>query len=87
MTLQGMREGVLAEIDKDTHRTFAGHARLSTPAGQNAMLRMLTAYAALDPEVGYTQGMNFVAGAHGRCCGVLGCVLACGSAELKVVCH
>ena len=72
--MQGVREEVLAEINKDTHRTFPGHARLSTPAGQNAMLRMLAAYAALDPEVGYTQGMNFVAGAHGRCCGVRACV-------------
>jgi hypothetical protein len=53
---------VLAEIDKDTHRTFPGHTWLSSPAGQKAMLNVLRAYALSDPEIGYTQGMNFLAG-------------------------
>lgn len=53
---------VLAEIEKDTHRTFPGHRFLGSRAGQAAMLRVLRAYAAADPEVGYAQGMNFLAG-------------------------
>jgi hypothetical protein len=53
---------VVAEIEKDTHRTFPGHRWLSGRAGQLAMLRVLRAYAVFDPEVGYTQGMNFLAG-------------------------
>jgi len=53
---------VLSEIEKDTHRTFPGHQWLKSRAGQLAMLRVLRAYAALDPEVGYSQGMNFIAG-------------------------
>eukprot|EP00889_Picochlorum_renovo_P008811 jgi/Picre1/35841/NNA_003301.t1 len=53
---------VSSEIEKDMHRTFPGHVTLSSPAGQQAMYNVLHAYAALDPEVGYSQGMNFVAG-------------------------
>lgn len=36
--------------------------RLSTPPGQRALFRVLKAYAVADPSIGYTQGMNFVAG-------------------------
>ncbi|KAL4430666.1 hypothetical protein ABPG75_005922 [Micractinium tetrahymenae] len=53
---------VLSDIDKDTHRTFPGHPRLSTPEGHKALLNVLSAYALSDPEIGYTQGMNFLAG-------------------------
>jgi len=53
---------IVAEIEKDTHRTFPGHAWLRGCAGQLAMLRVLRAYAVYDPEVGYAQGMNFLAG-------------------------
>lgn len=53
---------VSSEIEKDMHRTFPGHVTLSSPTGQQAMYNVLHAYAALDPEVGYSQGMNFVAG-------------------------
>jgi hypothetical protein len=55
-------ESVLSEIDKDTHRTFPGHVTLSSKSGQNAMYNVLRAYAAFDPEVGYSQGMNFLVG-------------------------
>lgn len=57
-----LEESVLAEIEKDTHRTFPGHATLSSDIGHRAMLKVLRAYAASDPEVGYSQGMNFLAG-------------------------
>ncbi len=53
---------VADEIARDVHRTFPGHRRLGTPAGHAAMGRVLRAYAALDPEIGYSQGMNFLAG-------------------------
>lgn len=62
LTAAPLSSDVLAEIDKDTHRTFPGHPWLKGRAGQLAMLRVLRAYAALDPEVGYSQGMNFLAG-------------------------
>jgi|APCry1669190288_1035285.scaffolds.fasta_scaffold225270_1 Rab-GTPase-TBC domain len=31
-------------------------------SGKNKLFNVLRAYFALDPEVGYTQGMNFIAG-------------------------
>ena len=34
----------------------------STPGGQAALRRVLRAYSYYDPEVGYCQGMNFIAG-------------------------
>ena len=52
---QALSPDVLSEIDKDTHRTFPAHPRLSTPEGQQAMLNVLRAYALADPEIGYTQ--------------------------------
>eukprot|EP00887_Chlorella_sp_A99_P005325 scaffold1.g5325.t1 len=59
---QSVPAAVLDEIDKDMHRTFAGHPRLSSEEGQAAMRAVLVAYAAMDAEIGYTQGMNFLAG-------------------------
>ncbi len=53
---------VLQEIEKDIHRTFPGHVTLTSPAGQRAMRDVLRAYASYDPEVGYSQGMNFIVG-------------------------
>ena len=55
-------ENVLQEIEKDIHRTFPGHVTLTSPAGQRAMRDVLRAYASYDPEVGYSQGMNFIVG-------------------------
>lgn len=51
-----------SDIDKDIHRTFPSLRRFAGPAGQDSLRRVLQAYAAYDPEVGYCQGMNFVAG-------------------------
>ena len=53
---------VISEIEKDTHRTYPKHLWLSGPVGQLSLFRILRAYAAFDPEIGYTQGMNFLAG-------------------------
>lgn len=39
------------------------HPSFRDKANQQALYRLLRAYAAYDPEIGYCQGMNFVAGA------------------------
>lgn len=52
---QTLAPEVQGEIEKDVHRTFPHHPRLSTPEGQRAMLNVLRAYALSDPEIGYTQ--------------------------------
>lgn len=36
---------------------------ISIESGQNPIFNLLAAYSEVDPEVGYTQGMNFLAGA------------------------
>ena len=51
-----------ADIDKDVGRTFPGHRRFAGAEGQRALGRVLRAYASSDPELGYCQGMSFVAG-------------------------
>ncbi|OHT11414.1 TBC domain containing protein [Tritrichomonas foetus] len=49
-------------IHRDSDRTFAGS--IGNERASNAkdkLIRILQSYAAKDPEIGYTQGMNFVA--------------------------
>lgn len=57
---------VLDAIDKDVARTFPEHEYFSHQpghsSGQGDLQSVLRAYAALDPEVGYCQGLNFLAG-------------------------
>jgi TBC1 domain-containing protein 4 len=45
-------------------RTFPSHTYFSSPLGpgQLALFNLLKAYSLLDPEVGYCQGLSFVAG-------------------------
>jgi hypothetical protein len=45
-------------------RTFPNHTYFSSPLGpgQLALFNLLKAYSLLDPEVGYCQGLSFVAG-------------------------
>ena len=50
------------QIRKDVPRTFPGHAQLDSPAQRAALERVLRAFAAANPRVGYCQGMNFVCG-------------------------
>lgn len=50
-----------ADIDKDLDRTFPGTEQFNNVAGQQQLRRVLRAYAAYDPDVGYCQGMNFLA--------------------------
>ncbi|KAE8738575.1 hypothetical protein FOCC_FOCC015938 [Frankliniella occidentalis] len=48
----------------DLGRTFPNHTYFSSPLGpgQLALFNLLKAYSLLDPEVGYCQGLSFVAG-------------------------
>ena len=43
-------------------RAAAMHCRFASDAGKMSLLRVLRAYAVYDQEVGYCQGMNFLAG-------------------------
>ena len=52
-----------ALIEKDIYRTFPTHCLFRSRGVGCAMLRsVLRVYACFDPEVGYCQGMNFIAG-------------------------
>lgn len=44
------------------HITFNSRRRFATGKGVQSLTNILKAYAAMDPEVGYCQGMNFLAG-------------------------
>lgn len=49
------------QIDHDLPRTFPGHPWLDTPQGHAAVRRVLVGYSFRDSEVGYCQGLNYVA--------------------------
>ncbi|XP_016446609.1 uncharacterized protein LOC107771693 [Nicotiana tabacum] len=49
------------QIDHDLPRTFPGHPWLDTPEGHAALRRVLVAYSFRDSDVGYCQGLNYVA--------------------------
>jgi len=57
---QGHSPSVLAQIEKDVPRTMTGHIffRADNARGQEALRQILRAYAAFNPELGYTQGMS-----------------------------
>jgi hypothetical protein len=61
-----IREHLDVEIQKDVPRTFP-HERLFSlhhekwSIGHQNLYKVLRAYSAMDPEVGYCQGMNFLA--------------------------
>jgi hypothetical protein len=50
------------DIDKDVPRTFPGMKKFNAEAGKASLRNVLRAYATYDAEVGYCQGMNFLAG-------------------------
>ena len=52
------------DIAKDISRTFPSHVFFAKPdgAGQRSLYNVLRAYSVYDREVGYVQGMGFVAG-------------------------
>lgn len=47
----------LLQIEKDLPRTFPGHSRIHKPV----LRRILAAYAMHKADIGYCQGMNFIA--------------------------
>ncbi|KAG8387225.1 hypothetical protein BUALT_Bualt03G0231100 [Buddleja alternifolia] len=49
------------QIDHDLPRTFPGHPWLDTPDGHAALRRVLVGYSFRDSDVGYCQGLNYVA--------------------------
>lgn len=51
---------VESEISVDLDRTFPNHVKFRTAEGKSALFRVLRAYAVMDPEVSYTQGMSFI---------------------------
>lgn len=53
---------VVDEINKDINRTFH-FGKFKTESGQQELRRVLQAVAYVRPEIGYCQGMNFVAAA------------------------
>lgn len=48
-------------IDKDISRTFPRHALFETAEGKQQLSSVLVAYATVDQQVGYCQGMGFIA--------------------------
>jgi len=53
---------VLSAIGKDIERTFPGHALFDSAKGQAELRRILSAFALHNPEIGYCQSLNFLAG-------------------------
>ena len=56
----GMPHDVRVAIDKDLRRTFPGHRMFAGPDGLAALRRVLVAYSAHAPSIGYCQSLNFV---------------------------
>jgi hypothetical protein len=53
---------VSEDIVKDIDRTFPGHTFFEHDVNMGALQRVLTAFAVRNPEIGYCQSLNFVAG-------------------------
>lgn len=51
-----------AQIEKDLQRTFPNHSFFQTAEPINQLKRLLVGYALRNPQLGYTQSMNFIAG-------------------------
>lgn len=49
-------------INKDIRRTFPRHELFISRSGQVSLFNVLKAYSNFDSEIGYCQGMNFIAG-------------------------
>ncbi|CAJ2630711.1 unnamed protein product [Trifolium pratense] len=59
--VEGKVTPATGQIDLDLPRTFPGHPWLDTPEGHAALRRVLVAYSFRDSDVGYCQGLNYVA--------------------------
>ena len=56
---------IIRQIKKDVPRTSSAFSNddfdLPMSTGKNPVFNILSAYAEQDPDLGYTQGMNFIA--------------------------
>uniref|UniRef100_A0A6B2L4B7 Rab-GAP TBC domain-containing protein n=1 Tax=Arcella intermedia TaxID=1963864 RepID=A0A6B2L4B7_9EUKA len=59
---QPVNPKVLMDIEKDLPRTFPLHPVFISKEGTDALRRILLAFSIRHPQIGYTQGMNFLAG-------------------------
>ncbi|XP_039049124.1 TBC1 domain family member 2A-like isoform X1 [Hibiscus syriacus] len=59
--VEGVDTPATRQIDHDLPRTFPGHPWLDTVEGHAALRRVLVAYSFRDSDVGYCQGLNYVA--------------------------
>ncbi|KAI4384938.1 hypothetical protein MLD38_003022 [Melastoma candidum] len=59
--VEGKVTAATKQIDHDLPRTFPGHPWLDTPEGHAALRRVLVGYSFRDSDVGYCQGLNYVA--------------------------
>ena len=64
LDIKSLPSRTVDEIERDIDRTFPRHELFSVKNGQGQMSlrKILLRYAAVDPEVGYCQGMGFIAG-------------------------
>ncbi|CAI0383768.1 unnamed protein product [Linum tenue] len=61
VAVEGKTTAATRQIDHDLPRTFPGHPWLDTPEGHAALRRVLVGYSFRDSDVGYCQGLNYVA--------------------------
>ncbi|XP_008798753.2 growth hormone-regulated TBC protein 1-like [Phoenix dactylifera] len=61
MATEGKATPATRQIDHDLPRTFPCHPWLDTPEGQASLRRVLVGYSFRDSDVGYCQGLNYVA--------------------------
>lgn len=62
MRLRGKKSSWQSDIAADITRTFPGHPKFAKgDQAQMELFRILTAYSLYDPELGYSQGTNFIA--------------------------
>ncbi|XP_010547231.1 PREDICTED: growth hormone-regulated TBC protein 1-A-like [Tarenaya hassleriana] len=59
--IEGKVTAATRQIDHDLPRTFPGHPWLDTPEGHASLRRVLVVYSFRDSDVGYCQGLNYVA--------------------------
>lgn len=60
--LQKEKHDSYSTIEKDIIRTFQQVSFLSDPKVFDSLRKVLYCYSQIDPELGYTQGMSFIAG-------------------------
>lgn len=60
-----MKSNYSSIIERDTSRTFPDEERFTGRghSGQQSLYNIVNAYSVYDPEIGYCQGIAFVAGA------------------------